>query len=143
MFFCYDGNMQISEAQYQRIEPILPRQRGNVSLSNLSVLNAILYVAEQGCKWRGLPKHFGNWHTIYTRMNRWAKSGVLDSIFEKLQREQIVRIRIEAVSLDSTVVKVHPDGTGALKKTARKPSASPAADGPPRFIWLPRMLERL
>ena len=135
--------MEISEAQYQRIESILPRQRGNVSLSNLSVLNAILYVAEQGCKWRGLPKHFGNWHTIYTRMNRWAKSGVLDSIFEKLQREQIVRIRIEAVSLDSTVVKVHPDGTGALKKTARKPSASPAADGPPRFIWLPRMLERL
>ena len=73
-------------------------------------------MAEQGCKWRGLPQRFGNWHTIYTRMNRWAKSGVLDSIFEKLQREQIVRIKIEAVSLDSTIVKVHPDGTGALKK---------------------------
>jgi hypothetical protein len=28
-------------------------QRGNVSLTNLQVLNAILYVAEQGCKWRG------------------------------------------------------------------------------------------
>jgi hypothetical protein len=27
---------------------------------------------------------------------------------------QIVRIKIEAVSLDSTIVKVHPDGTGAL-----------------------------
>jgi len=134
--------MEISEAQCQRIEPILPRQRGNVSMSNLTVLNAILYVAEQGCKWRGLPKRFGNWHTIYTRMNRWAKSGVLDSLFEQLQREQIVRIRIEAVSLDSTIVKVHPDGTGALKKTDRRPLASPAADGPPRFIWLPRMLER-
>jgi transposase len=47
--------MEISEAQYRRIEPILPRQRGNVSMSNLTVLNAILYVAEQGCKWRGLP----------------------------------------------------------------------------------------
>ena len=63
--------MEISEAQYRRIEPILPRQRGNVSMSNLTVLNAILYVAEQGCKWRGLPQRFGNWHTIYTRMNRW------------------------------------------------------------------------
>ena len=134
--------MEINEEQYRRIEPILPRQRGNVSMSNLTVLNAILYVAEQGCKWRGLPKRFGNWHTLYTRMNRWAKRGVLDSIFEKLQREQIVRIKIEAVSLDSTLVKVHPDGTGALKKTARRPSASPAADGPPRFIWLPRMLAR-
>ena len=134
--------MEISEAQYRRIEPILPRQRGNVSMSNLTVLNAILYVAEQGCKWRGLPKRFGNWHTIYTRMNRWAKSGVLDSIFEQLQREQIARIQIEPVSLDSTIVKVHPDGTGALKKTERRPSASPVADGPPRFIWLPRMLSR-
>ena len=135
--------MEITEAQYRRIEGVLPRQRGNVSMSNLTVLNAILYVAEQGCKWRGLPARFGNWHTIYTRMNRWSKSGVLDTVFEKLQREQLVRIRIEAVSLDSTTVKVHPDGTGALKKTAHRPSANPAADGPPRFIWLPRMLERL
>ncbi len=134
--------MEITEAQYLRIEPSLPRQRGNVSLSNLQVLNALLYVAEQGCKWRGLPKRFGNWHTIYTRMNRWSKAGVLDRVFEQLQREQIVRIKIEAVKLDSTTVKVHPDGTGALKKTALRPSENPAADGPPRFIWLPRMLER-
>jgi hypothetical protein len=41
----------------------------------LQAVNAILYVAEHGCKWRGLPKRFGNWHTIYTRMNRWTKAG--------------------------------------------------------------------
>jgi len=135
--------MEITEAQYQRIASSLPRQRGNVKLPNLQLLNALLYVAEHGCKWRGLPKRFGNWHTIYTRMNRWSKNGVLDQVFEQLQREQIVRIRIEAVSLDSTTVKVHPDGTGAFKKTDPKPSASRAGDGPPRFIWLPQMLERL
>ncbi len=90
-------------------------------LTNLQILNAILYVAEQGCKWRGLPRRFGNWHTIYVRMNRWAKNGVLDRVFERLQSEQIVRIQIEAFALDSTSVKVHPDGTGALK-TDRKPS---------------------
>ena len=134
--------MQITEAQYRRIEACLPRQRGNVNHSNLQVLNAILFVAEHGCKWRGLPKRFGNWHTIYTRMNRWAKAGVLDRLFAKLQEEQIVRIKIEAVSLDSTIVKVHPDGTGALKKTVPRPSANPGVDGPPRFIWLPRMLGR-
>lgn len=131
--------MEITEAQYQRIEPSLPRQRGNVRLSNLQVINAILYVAEHGCKWRGLPKRFGNWHTIYTRMSRWSKSGVLNAIFEKLQSEQLVRIKVEAFSLDSTSVKVHPDGTGALKKTDLRPSVSHAADGPPRFTWLPRM----
>lgn len=134
--------MEISEEQYRRIEDSFPRQRGNVTLTNLQFLNAVLYVAEHGCKWRGLPKRFGNWHTIYTRMNRWSKNGVLDQVFEQLQREQIIRIGIEAVHLDSTSIKVHPDGTGALKKTDRRPSENPAEDGPPRFIWLPRMLER-
>jgi len=132
--------MEITEEQYARIKDSLPVQRGNVSLTNLQFLNAVLYVAEHGCKWRGLPKRFGNWHTIYTRMNRWSKIGAMDRVFEKLQLEQIVRIRIEAFSLDSTSVKVHPDGTGALKKTDHKPSENLAADGPPRFIWLPRML---
>ena len=77
--------MEITEAQYQRIASSLPRQRGNVTLHNLQLLNALLYVAEHGCKWRGLPKRFGNWHTIYTRMNRWSKNGVLDQVFEQLR----------------------------------------------------------
>jgi len=72
----------------------------------------------------------------------WAKNGVLDPVFEKLQLEQIVRIKIEAFSLDSTSVKVHPDGTGALKKTDPRRLENPAVDGIPKFIWLPRMLER-
>jgi len=134
--------VEISEEQFHRIDAALPRQRGNVKVTNLQFLNALLYVAEQGCKWRGLPKRFGPWHTIYTRMNRWSKSGVLDHVFELLQREQIVRIKIEAVKMDSTIVKVHPDGTGALKKMDHRPLENLAGDGPPRFIWLPRMLER-
>ena len=117
---------------------MLPRQRGNVSLENLDVINAILYVAENGCKCRALPKRFGNWRTIYTRMNRWAKAGVLERVFERLQAEQLVRIKLESVSLDSTIIKVHPDGTGALKKTARRQSVRAGADGQLKFIWLPR-----
>ena len=104
--------VQITGSQYRRIESCFPRQRGNVSITNLEIINAILYVAEQGCKWRGLPKRFGNWHTIYTRMNRWSKAGVLETIFKRLQEEQIIAVKLEAVSLDSTIIKAHPDGTG-------------------------------
>jgi transposase len=108
--------VEITESQFQRIADCLPRQRGNVSMTNLQLLNALLYVGENGGKWRGLPKHFGNWHTIYTRMNRWSKAGMLDRIFARLQQEQILAVRMEQVCLDNTIIKVHPDGTGALKK---------------------------
>ena len=119
----------------------MPRQRGNVSLRNIDVLNAILYVAENGCKWRSLPERFGNWHSVYTRLNRWAKAGVLDRVFAQLQRQQLLRIRLEVVSLDSTTVKVHPDATGALKKAAPRPSDAAAAGLAPSFIWLPRLID--
>ena len=104
--------MEITEEQYQRIAPYLPVQRGNVRISNLQALNAILYVAGHGCAWRGLPERFGRWHTVYTRMNRWAKSRALDRAFERLRREGIVRVRLEMMSMDSAIVKAHPDGTG-------------------------------
>jgi hypothetical protein len=42
--------MEVTEEQYERIKDALAVQRGNVRLSNPQVLNAVLYVAEQGCK---------------------------------------------------------------------------------------------
>ena len=66
---------------FKIIAHLLPTQRGNVKIPNIQVINAILYIAEHGCKWRGLPEKFGYWHSIYMRVNRWAKKGVLDHIF--------------------------------------------------------------
>ena len=76
--------MELAVEQYEKIKDSLPVRRGNVRLQDLQVLNAILFVAEQGCKWRGLPSRFGKWHSVFTRMNRWSKSGVPDRVFERL-----------------------------------------------------------
>jgi transposase len=46
-------------------------------MESIQFINAIMYVAENGCKWRSLPKEYGNWHSVYVRMNRWSKRGVL------------------------------------------------------------------
>jgi len=131
--------MRITSEEFKRIEHLLPVQRGNVKNDNLKFLNALLHVAEHGCKWRGLPKEFGKWNSIYVKANRWSKSGVLDRVFAALQQEQIIRIRIEHVSLDSTSIKLHQDAHGAEKKTAASQSASRGAAGTQSFMWLPRM----
>ena len=128
--------MKITASDFKVIEKLLPKQRGNVSITNLQVLNAILYVAEHGCKWRGLPKRFGNWHTIYTRANRWPKRGVLDHIFAALQENDTINIQVDHVSLDSTAVKAHTDGMGALKKTVHNLLINREQDGQQKFIWL-------
>ena len=82
----------------------------------LGQVKILLYVVENGCKWRALPKEFGNWHTVYMRMRRWAENGVLFHLFEALQNELKLHVDTSALSLDSRCMKVHPDGSGALKK---------------------------
>jgi len=132
---------EISEEEFKKIEGHFPRQRGNVSIENRRMLNALLYMDENGCKWRALPEKYGNWSTVHKRISRWAENGVLAGVFEALQKELLLDIRIEAVALDNTCIKVHPDGTGALKKTANKISVRQRADGTPRFTWLPPMIK--
>ena len=133
--------MELKKEQYEQISECFPKQRKPAKISNLEVLNAVLYVVENGCKWRRLPKEYGDWHVIYVRVNRWAKKGVLQAAFLKLQQMGIIQIQVNVVSLDSTCIKVHPDGMGALKKTALSLSEERGADGTPNFIWSPHLIE--
>jgi transposase len=133
--------MRINEAQYGRIAGHFPVQRGNVKTNNQDFVNAILYMAENGCKWRTLPKEFGKWQTIYKKFSRWANSGVMQRIFAALQAEEIIAIHVEVLALDSTSCKVHPDAHGALKNTVSKQSANPKADGTPSFMRYPQMIK--
>jgi transposase len=106
--------MNLNENQFRRIEKLLPIQRGNVKIENHRLLAALIYRCENGCSWRALPQSFGPWHAIYVRLNRWAKSGVLERVYTALKAEGLSTTKVYA--LDSTAVKVHPDAHGARKK---------------------------
>ena len=114
--------MELTDAQYERIAPLLPKPRGSLNIPHRQALNALLYVAKEGCTWRGLPERFGNWHTVYVRVNRWAKRGVLERVFAELQGDQLQSLDLEALSLDSTIIKLHADGSGALRKRGARRS---------------------
>lgn len=136
-----EDSMEITKEQYDKLRPYLPVQRGNVKIDNLTLINAMLYIAENGCKWRGLPREYGKWYSVYKRVNRWAKSSVLERIFLGLQKEQIASINVEILALDSTCFKVHPDGAGALKKMKNKVLGKQREDGTPSFMWFPQMIK--
>ena len=76
---------------------------------------------------------------IYVRVNRWAKKGILQAAFLRLQQLGIIQIKVSIVSLDFTCIKVYPDGMGALKKGDLSLSEEPGVDGTPNFIWSPHL----
>ena len=73
-------------------------------------------------------------------MNRWSKNGVLQRLFEGLQRENIIKVKLEAVCLDSTSIKVQPHGTGTLKKMGNRKLVVPEEDLQQKFIWSPHLI---
>ena len=127
--------MTLTPKHLELIEDILPIQRKPEGVEMIDFLNAVLYVIENGCKWRALPKEYGNWHTIYTRFNRWCKNGIWEWIFTALQERNIIDIRTEFVCIDSTNIKVYPDGCGALKKHGKQAIGRSKGGLIPRFIW--------
>ena len=107
--------MKISKKEFEKIKKLMPIERKPAKISNQQFLNALLYMVENGCKWRALPKKFGNWHTVYMRFSRWAKNGTIQRIFEELQKQNVIETQGEILSLDSTSIKVHPNASGARK----------------------------
>ena len=104
----------MSKKQWKKIAPLLPGNKGDpgrTGYDNMLALEALIYMAREGCTWRALPDEFGHWGTIYRRFVRWQEQGV----FELLFRHFLQRHGVDSLMVDGTIVHVHQDGTGARK----------------------------
>jgi putative transposase len=50
------------------------------------ILNAILYVLIEGCRWRALPGDFPPWQTAYSYVYNWRKDGTWVSLHDPLYK---------------------------------------------------------
>ena len=90
--------MELTREQFDRIKHLLPKQRGNVVIDNLTFLRALQSIDKNGCCWRALPHHFGKWYTIYQRFCRWIDQGVFVRIEKELQSHVIDIEKITSLS---------------------------------------------
>lgn len=95
--------------------PFLPTPHGSHTIPHRQVLNALLSVDTAGCALRGLPERPGNQHTVYVRINRWAKRGVPERVWREPRRDQGAARPLEALPLDSTTIRPHAAGSGTSR----------------------------
>ncbi len=116
----------LSDAQWERIEPLLPGKPGDPGRSaadNRMFLEAVLWMARTGAPWRDLHHRFGRWNSVFRRFRRWAQKGVFESLFNALSDDP----DFEYVMIDGTIVRVHQHGAGARGGLKIRPSADRAA----------------
>ncbi|MGE3646677.1 MAG: IS5 family transposase [Beijerinckiaceae bacterium] len=80
----------MTDAQWERLEPLLPRasRRGRPRKRSLRlIVEAIFYMAWTGVQWRALPAQFPPFTTVQSYFYAWRNSGLLHRIVRVLVRQ--------------------------------------------------------
>jgi transposase len=100
----------LTEAQWARLLPILPRQVSGpkATRGDRLFIEAVLFRAKTGLPWRDLPERFGPWKSVFNRFSNWARKGHWATIFRELQLE----VDETGSIVDGSVVRAHQDASG-------------------------------
>lgn len=119
--------LHLSEPHWQKILEYL-RTRGDLYIITEArcrlFVEAILWMARSGAKWRLLPEAYGDWNKIYKRFADWSDKGIWQGLFEFMADDP----DWEYVLIDSTIVRAHACASGAAKKKGRRRWAAAEAD---------------
>ena len=119
----------LSDGEWQRIEPLLPRgRRGAHRVDDRRVISGILHMLRSGARWRDCPPEYGPYTTIYNRFNRWSRQGIWLDMFKAVSGSAEL---FGTASIDSSHVKAHRSAAGGKGGRSTKPSAARAAGARP------------
>jgi transposase len=105
----------LRDDQWERLKEFVPggrKGKWGPRTDNRRFLNALLWVARSGGRWRDLPERLSDYETVKRRYYHWIEMGVLDAILAALSREG----DLEWLMIDSTIVRAHQRAAGAAGK---------------------------
>ena len=83
----------LTDAQWKAIASSIPipawfHGRGGQpeAYCHREVLDAMLYLVDNGTKWRALPVDFPLWKAVHRCFTRWRERGVIDVLHDRLRR---------------------------------------------------------
>ena len=108
-------DQDLTDSQWDRLRELVPGgrkgKRGPRS-DGRQFLNALLWMARSGGRWRDLPARYGNLHTVKTRYYRWLRQGHIDRLFHAVVEEP----DLEWVAVDATIIRANAQAAGAQRK---------------------------
>nr|WP_197355285.1 IS5 family transposase [Ralstonia pseudosolanacearum] len=114
------GRYELSHAQWERIEQLLPGKAGDpgrTAADNRMFINAVLWVLRSGARWSDLPARYGQYKSVHKRFTRWAANGVWERVFQALTQDR----DNEYLMIDSSIVRAHAQaatGKGGCRNSA-------------------------
>lgn len=107
----------LTDAQWRKISPWVPEPKPGgrpPEYTRREIVNAILYLARNGCSWRSLPHDLPPYRIVFHYFRLWQRDGTWETIHARL-RERVRRQagktpKPSAAILDSQSVKTTEQG---------------------------------
>lgn len=80
----------LTEAEWAILEPLVPAEKPMGAPREVElreIVNAVMYVSDNGIKWRAMPHDFPAWQTVYGYFRRWIHDGVWEQLNQALNRQ--------------------------------------------------------
>jgi putative transposase len=76
----------LTDKQWEKIAEFFPN--GNKSdIHKRSLVEAVLYLVDNGCKWRALPHDYPKWSTVKSFYYRAVEKGIWEKVMDFLVKE--------------------------------------------------------
>ena len=82
----------LSDSQWGIIEPLFLRAGNRSKWEKREQVNAVLYLVDNGCKWRNLPHDF----PPYTTVANFYYAAIQSRLWEKIRAALVERVRTDA-----------------------------------------------
>ena len=104
----------LRDDQWERLEPFVPvaGRAGTVHAATTRFVDALLWMARSGARWRDLPERFGPYQTVKRRYYRWIENGTIETIFKALAAEA----DFEWLQIDTTIIRARKHAASAPLK---------------------------
>ena len=109
------GRDALREAPWERVRDALPGKAGDAGGSaadNRQCIDAVMWIACNGTRWRALPAEYGHWNSVSRRFRRGARKGGGQMICNP----RAVDADTAWLMRDATIVRAHQHAAGASKK---------------------------
>lgn len=100
-----DNFEELSDERWDYVKQFVPMQplKGHIRTDDRRIIDGIRYLFETGCPWTEVPRKYGSYISIRTRLKRWSEEGALEPILRSIGSDEVYRKRLSNYFNEPTI----------------------------------------
>ena len=91
-----DNFEELSDEQWNYVKQFIPMQpyNGHTRTDDRSIIDGVRYRFKTGCPWNEVPRKYGSYLSIRTRLKKWSEEGALEPILSSIGSDEVAKKKL-------------------------------------------------